>query len=109
MNKELIQQLLDDDETREQIADAFGQLVDDAFDSAEVYDNIMLAALNILKAEMITIEVSPYMWVRGEYLGTSPNGRISVSIPEKNPQSCAPNEEIYVGKRIKLERSEMSE
>ena len=117
MNKKLIQQLLDAEETRCLIADTFGQLVDDAVDDELGYDDLMrgaLAALNKINDEpvvgdVITIEVSHHMWVRGEYVCAEPDGRLLVSIPGKNPGSCVANEEIYAGKRIKLERSEMSE
>ena len=117
MNKKLIQQIMGDEETRCLIADTFGQLVDDAVDDELGYDDLMrgaLAALSKLNdtltvGDMITIEVAGYMWVRGEYLCTEPDGRLLVSIPGKNPGSCVANEEIYAGKRIKLERSETSE
>ena len=119
MNKKLIQELLDDPETRVEIASLFGFKIegDDSPKSSWDYDDIMrgaLAALSKLNDEpvvgdVITIEVSDHMWVRGEYLCTEPDGRLLVSIPGKNPGSCVANEEIYKGKRIKLERSEMSE
>ena len=113
MNKAIIQQLLDAEETRARLAVVFGQAVDSS-DAESYYDDLMVEALNKLNdilavGEMITIEVSDHMWVRGEYLCTEPDGRLLVSIPGKNPGSCVANEEIYTGKRIKLERSEMSE
>ena len=104
MNKALIQQLLDDKETRRAIAAPF-----------LIGEGSMLDALNKLndepvKGEMITIEVSDHMWVRGEYLCTEPDGRLLVSIPGKNPGSCThATHTLHAGKRIKLERSEMSE
>jgi hypothetical protein len=114
MNKAIIQQLLDDKETRCVIADTFGRLVDDAVDDELGYDDLMRGALNKLNdtlvvGEMITIEVSDHMWVRGGYICPEHDGRLLVSIPGKNPGSCVANEEIYAGKHIKLERSEMSE
>ena len=86
MDKKLIQQLLDDDETRDQIA----LMIDEVGTSAEfrgiVIQEILRKALDKLndtpvKGDMVTIEVSEHMWVRGEHLGTSPNGRIAVSVP----------------------------
>ena len=110
MNNKLIQELLDDKETR----DALWAALMEADDTGINIHDLMLAALNKLNDEpavgdVITIEVSDHMWVRGEYLCTEPDGRLLVSIPGKNPGSCVANEEIYKGKRIKLERSEMSE
>ena len=110
MNNKLIQELLDDKETR----DALWAALMEADDTGINIHDLMLAALSKLNDEpavgdVITIEVSDHMWVRGEYLCTEPDGRLLVSIPGKNPGSCVANEEIYKGKRIKLERSEMSE
>ena len=111
MNKKLIQQIMGDEETRCLIADTFGQLVDDAVDDELGYDDLMrgaLAALSKLNdepavGEMVTIEVSPHIWVRGEYVRTLDGGRMVVDVPELT--ILRP---IH-GKRIKLERSEMSE
>ena len=114
MNKELIRELLDEDETRARLAVVFGQAVDGEPYAVSSYDDFMRAALSklkdtLVKGEMITIEVSPYMWVRGEYVCPESNGRVAVNSPGKNPYSFIVNEEVYIGKRIKLERSEMSE
>jgi len=108
MNKAIIQQLLDAEETRCLIADTFGQLVDDAVGDELGYDDLMLAALNKLNDEpvvgdVITIEVSDHMWVRGEYLRTLPDGRVVVNV------IVGIGKKLYKGKRIKLERSETSE
>jgi uncharacterized Fe-S cluster-containing radical SAM superfamily enzyme len=89
MNKELIRQLRDDKETRRAIADPFG-----------IGDDAMLAALNTLsnepvKGEMITIEVSGYMWVRGKYVCTATDGRVQVRTSDWD-------HEIYEGKRVAL-------
>jgi len=96
MNKALIQQLLDDKETRRAIAAPF-----------LIGEGSMLDALNKLIDEpvvgdVITIEVSHHMWVRGEYVCAEPDGRLLVSIPGKNPGSCVANEEIYTGKRVDM-------
>ena len=96
MNKALIQQLLDDKETRRAIAAPF-----------LIGEGSMLDALNKLIDEpvvgdVITIEVSHHMWVRGEYVCAEPDGRLLVSIPGKNPGSCVTNEEIYAGKRVDM-------
>ena len=110
MNKELIQQIMGDEETRCLIADTFGQLVDDAVDDELGYDDLMrgaLAALSKLNDEpvvgdVITIEVSNHMWVRGEYICTEPDGRLLVSIPGKTPVYKVTNEEIYAGERVDM-------
>ena len=96
MNKALIQQLLDDKETRRAIAAPF-----------LIGEGSMLDALNKLIDEpvvgdVITIEVSHHMWVRGEYVCAELDGRLLVSIPGKNPGSCVANEEIYAGKRVDM-------
>ena len=106
MNNKLIQELLDDKETR----DALWAALMDADDTGINIHDLMLAALNKLNDEpvvgdMITIEVSGYMWVRGKYLGMTPDGRSLVSIfgnPGTFPGSCVANEEIYAGKRVDL-------
>ena len=117
MNKELIQQIMGDEETRCLIADTFGQLVDDAVDDELGYDDLMrgaLAALSKLndepvKGEMIMVETSSGEWEIGKYICTQADGRMAVIATYANPKTYAVNEEIYIGKRIKLERSEMSE
>jgi len=93
MNKKLIQQLRDDKETRRAIAAPFG-LGDDA----------MLAALNTLsnepvKGDVITIEVSDYMWVRGEYLCAATDGRVQVRTSDSNYYW---DHEVCEGKRVDL-------
>jgi hypothetical protein len=109
MNKKLIQQLLDDDKTRLAIARMFRFKMegDDRHKSSWDYDDLMISALNklndtLVKGEMITIEVSHHMWVRGEYVCAEPDGRLLVSIPGKNPGSCVTNEELHAGKRVDL-------
>ena len=101
MNKKLIQQLLDDDETRAQIAIAIGRAVD-AYDD-HFYDGLMINALNelnatLVKYDMITIQVSDSMWVRGEYLKTNSDGRVQVRTPDPN----FPLKAFYTGKRVDL-------
>ena len=76
MNTKLIKKLLDDEETRRAIAAPFG-----------IGDDSMLAALKTLSNEpvvgdMITIEISDHVWVRGEYLRTLDDGRLVVDVPE---------------------------
>jgi len=87
MNKKLIKQLLEDDETRARIAVMFGQMADDAAHDELSYDDIMVEAINKLNdilavGEMITIEISDHIWVRGEYLRTLDDGRLVVDVPE---------------------------
>ena len=67
MNKKLIQELLDDPETRLEIASLFGFKMegDDCHRSSWDYDDIMVDALNKLNdtltvGDMITIEVSDH-------------------------------------------------
>ena len=106
MNNKLIQELLDDKETR----DALWAALMEADDTGINIHDLMLAALNklndtLVKGDMITIEVSDYMWVRGKYLGMKPDGRSLVSIfgnPGTCPGSCVANEEIYAGKRVDM-------
>ena len=91
MNNILIQELLNDDETRRAIAAPFG-----------LGDGPMRAALKTLidepaKGEVITIEVSPYMWVRGEYVCTQPDGQVTVDVDYIGPMR-------FVGKRVDLVR-----
>jgi hypothetical protein len=99
MDKKLIQQLLDDDDTRLEIAIAIGVAVD-LNDDGSLYDDLMINALNELndipvKGEMITIEVSDHMlWVRGAYIRTESGGKIAVSVPG------VPGH--YTGKRVEL-------
>ena len=89
MNKKLIQQLLEDDETRLEIASRFGFKMegDDCHKSSWYYDDLMINALNKLNdtltvGDMITIEISDHVWVRGEYLRTLDDGRLVVDVPE---------------------------
>jgi hypothetical protein len=99
MDKKLIQQLLDDDDTRLEIAIAIGVAVD-LNDDGSLYDDLMINALNELndipvKGEMITIEVSDHMlWVRGAYIRTESGGKIAVSVPGVFLH--------YTGKRVEL-------
>jgi hypothetical protein len=101
MDKKLIQQLLDDDETRLEIAIAIGHAVDandDANDDGSLYDGLMINALNelndtLVEGEMITIEVSGHMWVRGEYVRTEPDGKVEVLGRQRLR---------YTGKRVEL-------
>ena len=103
MNKNLIQELLDDRETRILIANDFASGLQDAMSKPElfVYDEIMCSTLNKLnnipiEGETITIEVSDYMWVRGEYVRTQENGRIMVSITDSFGAKS------YSGERVDL-------
>ena len=89
MNKKLIQGLLDEPETRLEIASWFGFKIDgdDSPRSSWDYDDIMVEALNklndiLVKGDMITIEISDHIWVRGEYLRTLDDGRLVVDVPE---------------------------
>ena len=99
MDKKLIQQLLDDDETRLEIAIAIGHAVDandDANDDGSLYGDLMINALNelndtLVEGEMITIEVSGHMWVRGQYVRTEPDGKVEVLSSFGVP---------YTGKRV---------
>ena len=109
MNKKLIQELLDDPETRLEIASLFGFKMegDDCHRSSWDYDDIMVETLNEASytpvvGDMITIEVSNHMWVRGEYVRTEPDGRLLVSIPGKTPVYKVTNEEIYAGERVDM-------
>ena len=100
MNKELIKQLLEDDETRLEIASWFGFKIegDDSPKSSWDYDDIMVEALNklndtLVKGDMITIEVPEGgMWVRGTYISTQKTGDVTV---------CRLGG-IYAGKRVDL-------
>jgi hypothetical protein len=99
MDKKLIQQLLDDDETRLEIAIAIGHAVDandDANDDGSLYGDLMINALNelndrLVEGDMVTIEVSEYMWVRGKYVGTRNDGQVRVFPAFGKP---------YTGKRV---------
>ena len=109
MNKKLIQELLDDPETRLEIASLFGFKMegDDCHRSSWDYDDIMVKTLNDASytpvvGDVITIEVSNHMWVRGEYICTEPDGRLLVSIPGKTPVYKVTNEEIYAGERVDM-------
>ena len=89
MNKKLIQGLLDDPETRLEIASLFGFKMegDDCHRTSWDHDDIMINALNKLNdtltvGDMITIEISDHVWVRGEYLRTLDDGRLVVDVPE---------------------------
>ena len=114
MNKELIKQLLEDGETRARLAVVFGQSVDQPYDPKQNYDEMMRAALNKLndeptKGEQIMVETSSGVWEIGRYICTQADGRMAVITAYYNPKTRVTNEEVYVGKHIKLERSEMSE
>ena len=97
MNKNLIQQLLDDDETRVEIAIAIGDAIG-ADEDGSLYGDLMIHALNelndtLVEGEMITIEVSGHMWVRGQYVRTEPDGKVEVLSSFGVP---------YTGKRVEL-------
>ena len=103
MNKKLIQQLLEDDETRLEIASLFGFKMegDDCHRSSWDYDDIMVETLNKLNdtltvGDMITIEVSNHMWVRGEYVRTEPDGQVAVAYRNGTW------DKFYAGKRVDL-------
>jgi hypothetical protein len=105
MNKKLIQQLLEDDETRLEIASLFGFKMegDDCHRSSWDYDDIMVETLNeasdtLAVGDMITIEASDYMWVRGGYLRnvTPADGRVVVLVPTDVGR------QLYTGKRVGL-------
>jgi hypothetical protein len=96
MDKKLIQQLLGDDDTRWAIETAIALSMDS---DALFYDDIMLVALNklndtLVRGDMVTIEVSDHMWVRGEYVYTRDDGKVAVLT-----QRSAKN---YAGKRVEL-------
>ena len=91
MNKKLIQELLNDDETRRALAATLG-----------VGDGPMrgtLSALNVTldEAELITIQVSDHMWVRGEYVRTEADGRVTVDV-----NGYIGPYKFLVGKRVDL-------
>jgi hypothetical protein len=101
MDKKLIQQLLDDDETRDQIA----LMIDEVGTSPEfrgiVIQEIVRKSLDKLnntpvKGEVITIEVSDHMWARGEYLDTLTDGQVAVG------NGVGPWITVYKGKRVEL-------
>jgi hypothetical protein len=97
MDKNLIQQLLDDDETRVEIAIAIGDAIG-ADEDGSLYGDLMIHALNelndtLVEGEMITIEVSGHMWVRGQYVRTEPDGKVEVLSSFGVP---------YTGKRVEL-------
>jgi hypothetical protein len=101
MDKKLIQQLLDDDETRVEIAIAMGDAVD-ANDNRLLYGDLMINALNelndtLVEGDMVTIEVSDHMWVRGNYLYTTPDGQLVVMAGDWNAW-C----KKFEGKRVDL-------
>jgi hypothetical protein len=98
MDKKLIQQLLDDDETRVEIAIAMGDAVD-ANDNRLLYGDLMIHALKelnntLVEGDMVTIAVSDHMWLRGPYIRTESGGKIAVSVPG------VPGH--YTGKRVEL-------
>jgi hypothetical protein len=85
MNKKLIQQLLDDDETRDQIA----LMIDEVGTSAEFrgigIQGILRKALNKLndtpmEGDMVTIEALLPVRVRGAYIRTRDGGVVDVSV-----------------------------
>jgi hypothetical protein len=100
MNKKLIQQLLDDEETRLEIAIAFGQAVGPAKPKTRsLYGDLMIHALKelnntLVKGDMVTIAASDHMWVRGAYIRTESGGKIAVSVPGVFLH--------YTGKRVEL-------
>ena len=103
MNKKLIQELLDDPETRLEIASLFGFKMegDDCHRTSWDHDDIMINALNKLNdtltvGDIITIEVSNHMWVRGEYVRTEPDGQVAVV--DRNGTW----DKFYAGKRVDL-------
>ena len=103
MNKKLIQQLLDDSDTRLEIAIAIGQAVD-ANDDRLLYDDLMINALNelndtLVQGDMVTIEVSDHMWVRGEYVRTRDDGKVEVLSAFGKPYTGTVP---YKGKRVDL-------
>ena len=98
MNKTLIQELLNDDETRRAIAATLG-----------IEDGPMRWTLNKLndepaKGEVIIIEVSPDMWVRGKYVRTEPSGEMVVEVPENRSDEPFARyyQKYYQGKRVDL-------
>ena len=96
INKKLIQELLNDDETRGAIAAPFG-----------LGDGPMRAALKTLinepaKGEVITIEVSDHMWVRGEYVRTATNGEVVVEVPANRSEIVGASAKYHRGKRVDL-------
>jgi hypothetical protein len=88
VNKKLIQELLSDRETRMLISNDFASALAEAHSKPDlfVFDEIMCSTLKKLnnrpiKGEVITIEVSDYMWVRGEYVRTRDDGKVAVIVP----------------------------
>jgi hypothetical protein len=86
MNKKLIQQLLDDDETRDQIALMIDKVGTSADFCGMVIQEILRKALDklndtLVEGDMVTIEVSDHMWVRGAYIRTRDNGVVDVGVP----------------------------
>jgi hypothetical protein len=84
MDKKLIQQLLDDDDTRLEIAIAIGVAVD-LNDDGSLYDDLMVNALKelnntLFEGEMVTIEALLPMRVRGAYIRTRDGGVVDVSV-----------------------------
>jgi len=98
MNKKLIQELLNDEETRDQIA----LMIDEVGTSPEfrgiVIQEILRKALDklndtLVQGDMVTIEVSDHMWVRGEYVRTRDDGKVEV---------LSAFGKLYTGKRVDL-------
>ena len=98
MDKKLIQQLLHDGCTRLAIDEACDRI---RIKSPDVppWGGVMQAALSELinrplQGDMITVEVSDHMWVRGAYIRTANGGKIAVSVPGLPGH--------YTGKRVDL-------
>jgi hypothetical protein len=97
MDKKLIQQLLDDDETRAALADELLlRLPDERNVNYHYHIREALEDLNDtpVKGDMVTIEASDHMWVRGEYIRTQHDAKIAVSVPGLPGH--------YTGKRVEL-------
>jgi hypothetical protein len=96
MDKKLIQQLLDDDETRAALADKLLlRLPDERNVNYHYHIREALEDLNdtLVEGDMVTIEVSDHMWVRGEYVRTEPDGKVEVLGRQRLR---------YTGKRVDL-------
>ena len=96
MNKKLIQQLLDDGETREALADELLlRLPDERNVNYHYHIREALEDLNdtLVQGDMIAVEVSDHMWVRGKYVRTKPDGKMEVLGRHQNR---------YEGKRVDL-------
>ena len=107
MDKELIKQLLEDGETRLEIASGFGLKMEDCDHPKKIswdYDDIMVETLSKLNdtlavGDMITIEISDHVWVRGEYVRTAASGDVVVEVPS---EIKALHSGYYQGKRVDL-------